>query len=85
MNLNFVPWIGEQPYIKMLFWHFSNMTTYVRVVGKRQDQYFIVWMFSSPGDKVLILVERTGQICPIVFLLFWTLSPGLENNDALKC
>ena len=34
---------------------------------------------------VLILVETRGQICPVVFLLFRTLSTGLENNDTSKC
>ena len=69
----------------MSFSQFSNMTTYVRVVGKMQDQHFNVWLFSNPRDKVLILVESRGQIWPIVFLLFWTLSPGLEKKDELKC
>ena len=36
-NYNLVPWTGEQPYIKMLFQLFSNLTTYVRVVGKLPD------------------------------------------------
>ena len=85
MNQNVVPWIKEQRYIKMLFQQFSNMTMKVKVVGKVQEQHFNVWLFSNPEDKVMILVKSRRQICPIVFLLFWTLSTGLENNDALKC
>ena len=59
--------------------------TYVRVVGKLADQQFNVSLFSNTGEKVLILFESRGQICPIVFLLFKTYSPGLENNDTLQC
>ena len=58
---------------------------YIRVVGKILDSHFNVKLSSNPGDKVRILVESTGQICTIIFHLFWTLSPGLEYNKALKC
>ena len=66
----------------MLFWQFSNIIIYVKIVGKIPDQHLSVWLFSNPGDKVQILFESTGQICPVVLHLFWTLSPGFENN---KC
>ena len=26
-----------------------------------------------------------GQICPVVLHLFWTLSPGFENNHTFEC
>ena len=68
----------------MLFLKFLNITTYIRVDGKKPDHHFNVSLFSNPGDKVLILVKSKGQICPVVFHLFLTLSPGLENNDTLK-
>ena len=84
-ELNFVPRIGEQPYTEMLFWQFSNIIIYVKIVGKIPDQHLNVWLFSNPGDKVQILVESTGQICPVVLHLFWTLSPGFENNHTFKC
>ena len=32
-------------------------------------------LFSDLGDKVLSLVESTGQICPLVGILFRTLTP----------
>ena len=69
----------------MLFWQFSNIIRYVKIVGKIPDQHFSLWLFSNLGDKVQILVESTGQICPVVLHLFWTLSPGFENNHTLKC
>ena len=53
-----------------LFWQFSNIIIYVKIVGKIPDQHLSVWLFSNPGDKVHILVETTGQICPIVLHLF---------------
>ena len=49
------------------------------------DKNLSVWLLSNPGEKVQILVESTGQICPIVLHLFWTLSPGFENNHTFKC
>jgi hypothetical protein len=53
----------------MWFWQFSNIITYVMIVGKFTDQHLSVWVFSNPGDKVHILVESTGQICPVVLEL----------------
>ena len=78
-------WIGEQPFIEMMFWQFSNITINIRVYVKMPNQYFKVLLFSNPGDKVLILFESKGQICPNVLYLFWTLSHGLEKTDTLKC
>ena len=62
----------------MLFWQFSNITIYVKIVGKIADQHLYVWLFSHPGDKVQILVESTGQRCTIVQHLFWTFSLDLR-------
>ena len=58
---------------------------YVKIVGKIPDPLLSVWLFSNLGDKVQIVVESTGQVCPIVLSLFWTLSPGFENNHTFKC
>ena len=69
-NQNLIPWIGEQPYIKMLLLLFSNINLYIRVVGKMPKQHFMAFFVSNPGDKVLILVESRGQICLIVLLFF---------------
>ena len=54
---------------------------YVKNVGKIPDQNLNVWVSSTPGNKVQILVESTGQIFQH---LFWTLSPGFENNHKFK-
>ena len=69
----------------MLFWQFSNIILYFKIVGKIPDQHLRVWLFSNPGNNVQILVESTGQICPVVLHLFWTLSPGFENNHTFRC
>ena len=37
----------------------------------------------SPGEG-LERYETRGQICPLVFLLWMTFSPQLENNDTLQ-
>ena len=54
----------------MLFWQFSNILIYVKIVGKIPDQLLSVWLFSNPGNKVQILVESMGQICLVVLHLF---------------
>ena len=56
----FVPWIGEQPYTEMLFWQFSNIIIYVKIVGNIPDQHLNVSLFSNPGDTVQILVQSMG-------------------------
>ena len=84
-NKNVVPWIGEQPYTEMLFWQFSNIIIYVKIVGKIPDQHLNVWLFSNPGDQVQKRRRTTGQICPVLSTRIWTLSPGLENNHTLIC
>ena len=50
----------------MLFWQFSNIIIYVKIVGKIQDQNLSVRFFSNQGDKVQILVEITEQNCQVV-------------------
>ena len=55
----------------MLFWLFSNIIIYVKIVGKIQDQHFSVWLFSNPGDKVQVLVESTGQSFVPKFSIFF--------------
>ena len=68
----------------MLFWQFSNIFIYVKIVGKIPDQLLNLWLFSNPQDKVQILVESMGQICPVVLHLFWTLSPRFGNTQTFK-
>ena len=69
----------------MLFWQFSNKITYITIVGKILYQHLNVWIFSNPGDKVQKRWRTMGKICPILSTRIWTLSPGLENNQTLKC
>ena len=69
----------------MLFWQFSNIIIYIRVHGKMPDQHFKVSLFSNPVEKVPILVKSRVQICPLILTRNRTFSPGLENNDNLKC
>ena len=76
---------GMKPKTEILFWQFFNINIYVQVVGKIPDQHLSVWLFSNPGDKVHILVESMGQICPVVLHIFCTLSPGFENHYKFKC
>ena len=69
----------------MLFWQFSNILIYVKIVEKLPDQHLNVWLFSNPGDTVQKRWRTTGQICPVLSTRIWTLSPGSENNHTLKC
>ena len=68
----------------MLFWQFSNVIIYVKIVGKIPDQHLNVWLISNPGDKVQKRWRTTGQIRPALSTRIWTLSPGLENSHTLK-
>ena len=68
----------------MLFWQFSNIVIYVKIVGKIPDQPLSVWLFANLGEKVQILVESTGQICTVVVHIFLTVPPGFENNHTFK-
>ena len=52
--------------------------------GKLLNIYFNLSLFTNPGEKVLILVESRGTICPLSVILFRTFSPRLENNNTLK-
>ena len=67
----------------MLLRKFSNINTYIKVVVKLPKQYFNALFFSNPGDKVLILVESRGQICPIVSL-FLDLVPWIGQYWYIK-
>ena len=69
----------------MLFPQLSSDTTYVSIPGKLPELYFIVWLFSNPGDNALKGTKLTGQICLELQTRIRTLSPGLENNCSLKC
>ena len=84
-NFFFLPWIGEQPYTKMLFWQFSNMIIDVKIVGKIPDQHLNVWLSPNPGDKVQKRWRTKGKICPVLSTRILTLSPWLENNRTFKC
>ena len=65
----------------MLFRQFSNI--YVRVVGKMQDQYFDVLLFSNTGDKVHKIGKTTGHIGQLLSTRIRTLSLGLDNNTGI--
>ena len=69
----------------MLFWPFSNIIIYVKIVVKIPDQHLNVWVFSNPRDNVQKRWRTTGQICPVISTRIRTLSPGLENNHTFKC
>ena len=47
------------------------------MIGKIPDQHLSVWLFSNPGDKVQILFESMGQICPVVVHFFLDLVPWI--------
>ena len=41
----------------MLILYFSNNLATYEYVGKFPEQYFSVWLFSNPGDKILFLLK----------------------------
>ena len=59
------------PCIKMLLRQFSNINAYIRIIGIMPKQQFNAMIFfSNSGEKVLIFVERGGQICPYFHLFY---------------
>ena len=48
----------------MLFWKLSRNKTYISMCVKSSEIHFNVLLFYNPGEKVLILIENTRQICP---------------------
>ena len=46
-----VPWIGEQPYVEMLFGLFSNINIYVKIVRKMQDQHLMYHYSPIQGTR----------------------------------
>ena len=46
-RIKFLPWIGEQPYTEMLFWQFSNINIYIKIVENIPDQHLNVWLISK--------------------------------------
>ena len=84
-----VYWVHETPTrIRTFFPSLENNdaaqfywnTTYMSIPGKISEWNSNVPIFSNPGARV----KKTGQICPVVFLFFRTLSPGLEYIDTSK-
>ena len=53
----------------MYFRQLSSIIMYVSMPGKLLDINFNVSLFSNLVEKVLILDESMGQICPLDFLL----------------
>ena len=47
-------------------------------------QHFIVSLFSNPGDKIIKILNKTEQICPVLCTKYSPLSPGLENYNTFK-
>ena len=56
-----------------------------RLLKKYQINIWVCGYSPIQGYKVQIHVESTGQICPVVLHLFWTLSPGFDKNHTFKC
>ena len=70
--------------IYIFFLNFRTFPTLPHMSGLLKTVGTTFLIVSNPGDKVLLLVKSIG-LYPMVFLLFRTLSSGLENNDTWKC
>ena len=68
----------------MLFRQFSNLTTYVREVGKLSDQQFNASLVSNPGEKIMIIIEGREQICPVVLVFFKNILPWIGEQWYIK-
>ena len=54
--------------------------THVTMRGKLSELHCNELAVSNRGEKVMKSKKTMGQICPTVFLVFLTFSPGLEKN-----
>ena len=77
--------IERQLCVKMWLWQFFKHKIYVTICEKLSESHFDVSLFSNPGDSVWKARKTMGQICTTLFLHLMTLSPRLENNNALQC
>ena len=77
-NHDIVPWIEEKLHIEVELQQFSMNNMYVRVPGKLSE------ILQSRGQYPISCLIM-GQICPLGFTHFRTLSPGLENIGSLEC
>ena len=48
---------NNHTFTEMLFWQFSNIIIYVKIVERIPDQQLSVWLFSNPGEKVPFLLK----------------------------
>ena len=61
-----------------------NIIIYFKIGGKIPDHNLSAWLLFNPRDKVQILVESTGQICPAVLHIFWPRPLDLRINIHLN-
>ena len=64
----------------MLIWHFSmNPDIYIDV-GKLPNLHFNEWLFSNPGEKILILIEILCSQDLTVELILWQSFPLQDTS-----
>ena len=68
-----------------MFWQFSNMIIYVKIVVKIPNQHLYVWFFSNPGDKVSKKMETFGTNLSRTFNKNLDLVPWIGYNHTFKC
>ena len=68
----------------MLFLQFSNITVYVRVVGKMKDHHFNLSLFSNRGDMVQKRWKTTGQNLSPTFNKNQDLVPWIEGQRCIE-
>ena len=62
----------------MLIWYFSNNLDKYDYVGKLPEQLFSVWLFSNPGDNILLMLKfNEARISE------WNLYKSVEDNNII--
>ena len=74
------PGLENNHTLKRLFWQFSNITKYVKSVGKIPDQHLSVWLFSNNLD-IYDHVGKLPEQCSTVWLFPY---PGDKSLFLLK-
>ena len=79
------PRLGDNYASKFSSGNFPHTIIYITMCGKLSELNCNAVSASNCGEKVIKWRKIVGQICPIVFLVFQTFSPGLENKEISKC
>ena len=85
MIRTFSPGLENNDTLKCSSINFPGNIKYFSISAKLLEIHFNVLLFSNQGEKVLFLVESTGQIYFLAFIFLRAFSPGLNSINIYRC